>query len=130
MAQVKTQTRDATYDVARGLGMILVIYGHLLEPIFPARPDLGKDFVTSAFVQWQVIYAFHMVLFFLVSGAVNRNLPNKTWPDALRGSLRLLALVWILHFIGAVCLIAFGYAPDARKSLSVAAEAVLMPYVV
>lgn len=121
--------RDATYDIARGIGMTLVIYGHLLEALFPARPDLGKPFIDSAFLQWQVIYSFHMVLFFFISGAVNRSLPNKAWPDVLRGSLRLLALVWVVHLIGIFFVIAFGYAPDARKSFYDGAVAVLDPII-
>lgn len=124
---VQAQGRDATYDVARGIGMVLVIYGHLLEAIFPARPDLGKPFIESAFVQWQIIYSFHMMLFFLISGSVNRNLLNKSWPDVLRGSLRLLALAWVVHIIGAVLLIALNYAPDARRSFYDAASTIFGP---
>jgi fucose 4-O-acetylase-like acetyltransferase len=127
MADAQRPARDATWDIARGIGMVLVIYGHLLEPIFPARPDLGKAFIGSAFVQWQVIYSFHMMLFFLVSGAVNRNLPKKAWPDVLRGSLRLLALAWVVHILGALFAIAFGYAPDARRSVWDAAVAIFDP---
>lgn len=111
MAVAQTPARDATWDIARGIGMALVIYGHFLEPIYPARPDLGKPFFDAAFQQWQVIYSFHMMLFFLVSGAVNRNLTKKAWPDVLRGSLRLLALAWVVHILGAIVALSFGYAP-------------------
>jgi fucose 4-O-acetylase-like acetyltransferase len=111
MAEVKAASRDATWDVARGIGMVLVIYGHFLEPIYPARPDIGRAFVESAFLQWRVIYTFHMMLFFLISGAVNRNLTKKSWPEILRGSLRLLALAWIVHILGAVVALSLGYAP-------------------
>src|SRR3974390_1527574 len=41
-----------------------------------------------------------MMVFFLISGAVNRNLPKKAWPEVLRASLRLLALAWVVHIIG------------------------------
>ena len=36
MAQAAPK-RDATWDIARGIGMMLVIYGHLLEPMYPAH---------------------------------------------------------------------------------------------
>jgi fucose 4-O-acetylase-like acetyltransferase len=98
MPQVQLPKRDATWDIARGIGMMLVIYGHLLEPIYPAHN--GRPMVEAAADQWQVIYSFHMMLFFLMSGAVNRSLPNKAWPDVLRGSLRLLALAWVVHVLG------------------------------
>ena len=96
---------------------MLVIYGHLLEPIYPANKALGQPLMESAAVQWQTIYTFHMMLFFLVSGAVNLKLPKKAWPDALRGSLRLLALAWVVQIIGAVFAMSFGYAPEATRSV-------------
>ncbi len=116
MTQVPAK-RDATWDIARGIGMMLVIYGHLLEPMYPAHN--GRPLVELAAGQWQVVYSFHMMLFFLVSGAVNRSLPNKAWPDVLRASLRLLALAWTVHVLGW----AFGLivSPDARSSLGGAA---------
>ncbi len=98
MPQVPAPKRDATWDIARGIGMILVIYGHLLEPMYPAHN--GRPLIEAAADQWQAIYSFHMMLFFLVSGAVNRSLPKKAWPDVLRASLRLLALAWVVHVIG------------------------------
>jgi fucose 4-O-acetylase-like acetyltransferase len=128
MAEAQKPARDATWDIARGIGMMLVIYGHLLEPIFPANPAIGKSLTESAAVQWQVIYSFHMMLFFLVSGAVNRNLTKKTWPDVLRGSLRLLALTWVVHIIGVLFSMAAGYAPpEATGSVWGAAVAIFDP---
>ncbi len=117
MAEGQKPARDATWDIARGIGMMLVIYGHLLEPIYPANPVLGRPIMHDAAVQWQTIYSFHMMLFFLVSGAVNLRLPNKAWPDALRGSLRLLALAWVVQILGAIFGMAFGYAPEATRSV-------------
>lgn len=128
MAEAQTPARDATWDIARGIGMVLVIYGHFLEPIYPARPDLGKTFVEAAFQQWQAIYSFHMMLFFLVSGAVNRNLTKKAWPEVLRGSLRLLALAWVVHIIGAIVALSFGYAPpEATASFWGVSTAIFEP---
>jgi fucose 4-O-acetylase-like acetyltransferase len=116
MAEAPNSARDATWDIARGIGMMLLIYGHLLEPIYPANPTFGRPLMESAAVQWQAIYSFHIMLFFLVSGAVNRKLLKKAWPDALRGSLRLLVLAWMVQVIGAIFAMAFGYAPEARRS--------------
>jgi fucose 4-O-acetylase-like acetyltransferase len=98
MPQARAPKRDATWDIARGIGMMLVIYGHLLEPMYPAHN--GRPLMEAAADQWQVIYSFHMMLFFLVSGAVNKSLPKKAWPDVLRASLRLLALAWVVHVLG------------------------------
>lgn len=127
VTESKAPPRDATWDIARGIGMALVIYGHFLEPLYPARPDLGRTFIDAAFTQWQVIYSFHMMLFFLVSGAVNRSLPKKVWPEVVRGSLRLLALAWVVHLLGMCVIFAFGMAPDAATSVWSAAVAIFNP---
>ena len=54
--------RQQWVDVSRGLGIILVVYGHILFAHF------GSD--QPAWVKAQVafIYAFHMPLFFMLSG--------------------------------------------------------------
>jgi fucose 4-O-acetylase-like acetyltransferase len=113
MPQAQAPKRDATWDIARGIGMVLVIYGHLLEPIYQ-NLDWKVRFESAA-VQWQVIYSFHMMLFFLISGAVNRNLPKKAWPEVLRGSLRLLALAWVVHILGTFVVLAED--PEIRSSV-------------
>ncbi len=128
MTQPQKPARDATWDIARGIGMMLVIYGHLLEPLYPANAAMGRGIMELAAVQWQVMYSFHMMLFYLVSGAVNRNLPKKAWPDVLRGSLRLLALAWVVHILGAFFAMAAGYAPEeATHSVWGAAVYVIEP---
>lgn len=123
MPQGQAPKRDATWDIARGIGMMLVIYGHFLEPLYPAHN--GRPLVEAAADQWQIIYSFHMMLFFLVSGAVNRSLPNKAWPDVLRGSLRLLALAWVVHIIGSFVNIAMQ--PELQSSFGAAAWSIVDP---
>jgi fucose 4-O-acetylase-like acetyltransferase len=103
--------------------MALVIYGHLLEPIYPAHN--GRPVLESAAIQWQVIYSFHMMLFFFISGAVNRSLAKKAWPNILRGSLRLLALAWVVHIAGA--LLAIALHPELRSSFGAAAWSIVDP---
>jgi fucose 4-O-acetylase-like acetyltransferase len=125
MPEALAPKRDATWDIARGIGMALVIYGHLLEPIYQ---DLNwKVRFESAADQWQVIYSFHMMVFFLISGAVNRNLPKKAWPEVLRGSLRLLALAWVVHILGTFVVLAIE--PEVRSSFWNVAYAFVDPIV-
>lgn len=50
MSEVKAKQRDISIDIAKGIGIILVVYGHLACPV--ARE----------------IFLFHMPLFFLLSG--------------------------------------------------------------
>lgn len=58
----QTVQRFATVDVAKGLGITLVVIGHTIRGLDPATlPD-----VVLTIDSW--IYAFHMPLFFLLSG--------------------------------------------------------------
>lgn len=65
-------TRDAAVDTAKALGMFLVFLGHMLE-------SYARNWEV-----FQVIYAFHMPLFFLLSGYVSKALPQG---DGMRGFL-------------------------------------------
>jgi len=98
----KSAFRDPTLDVARGIGILLVLYGHALEILIKERPD--QVLTQSAFDQWQVIYAFHMPLFFLVSGAVNLNIKEKSLRQVAENSLGLIFLAFIVHIAGSVVL--------------------------
>ena len=50
-------------DIARGIGIILVVYGHALRGHFPLphRPSWASS-------QDAIIYSFHMPLFFVLAG--------------------------------------------------------------
>ncbi|MBY6242669.1 acyltransferase [Methylosinus sp. Sm6] len=90
--------RNDSLDVARGLAMILVIYGHVLQIFFHARAD--GEFSQMAFLQWQAIYSFHMPLFFLISGAILDQFSGKSWKDVATRSAYLIALAYIVDVIG------------------------------
>jgi fucose 4-O-acetylase-like acetyltransferase len=52
-------------DYAKGIGILLVIYGHVSDGLFRA----GLPFSRDAFqIPYDVIYTFHMPLFFFLSG--------------------------------------------------------------
>lgn len=85
-AQVERSARQQWVDVARGVGIILVVWGHV------ARANL--DFATTpwAATQDRWIYAFHMPLFFLLAGLF-------LWPAIGRGRAafvrgRWWAIIW------------------------------------
>lgn len=54
-------------DVARGIGIILVVIGHALGGIIDSALWIGQIELRQAFF---VIYTFHMPLFFMLSGAL------------------------------------------------------------
>ena len=116
--------RDEGLDAARGVGIILVIVAHALEAQFLDRPD--GVFLEPSFRVWQAIYAFHMPLFFLVSGAANRDIVEKSYGEVLRGSLRLLVLVWFCHAAVATIGIGSGW---MRLPAGAGYDSLLMPFV-
>lgn len=96
--------RDPIIDVARGLGVLLVLYAHSLEPLF-IRDD--SEFVNSAFQQWRVLYSFHMPLFFFLSGAaraVARSAADAQagWYRPLRDAIAAILFVELCQLGGGV----------------------------
>lgn len=94
----KSQGRDGGIDIARGLGMILVIYGHILQVLFHKRMDGG--FSQIAFAQWQAIYSFHMPLFFMISGMIADQFTGKSWKQVVSRSVYFILLAYIVDVIG------------------------------
>lgn len=112
-AAVTSPLRVGLLDVARGLAMIIVLYGHGLEVLFFERPD---DLVLHhAFIQFKALSTFAMPLFFLISGAGAVRLACKAFSQVLRGSLFMLVLAYCVHGLGLIALAAqqaAGYGPD------------------
>jgi acyltransferase len=82
----KPRERNDWLDVARGYGMFLVFYGHLIERFAALQ-------LPTASVQFKFIYSFHMPLFFLIAGILARPLPGIV-PTFQRGMLtRILPAV-------------------------------------
>tara|TARA_R110002049_G_scaffold285380_2_gene466220 strand:+ start:249 stop:1391 length:1143 start_codon:yes stop_codon:yes gene_type:complete len=61
MIKANLKTRIEWVDTAKALGMFLVFYGHFVKNLYSDSNDI-------AFLQHKYIYAFHMPLFFLISG--------------------------------------------------------------
>lgn len=95
--------RNSLLDVCRGIGMMLVIYAHAIEITFSEKADISG----AGFSQWQLIYTFHMPLFFFVSGILHR---KKKLNDVLEAALTLILIAVLTHVLG--CL--------AKRSFSLA----------
>ena len=87
------QHRWHEIDICRGIGILLVLYGHAIEMAL----DKYVAATGEPFRQWQLIYSFHMPLFFMLSGAVHR---HKGVAHALRSAAFLIALALATHVIG------------------------------
>ena len=79
--------RDTSLDAARGLGILLVICGHLLEPAFIGQEDVTRGL---AFTIWRTIYAFHMPYFFLVTGMADKLVEGRRSSDVTATALQLV----------------------------------------
>lgn len=76
VGRVGATAREAGFDIARGLAMILVVLGHALIGAMNAGFD---DRVLRALLL--VIYSSHMALFFTVSGLLSGGMARRGWPD-------------------------------------------------
>lgn len=102
--------RDRAIDVAKGLGMLLVIFGHTNYQ----EPGLT------------IIYSFHMPLFFAISGMLFGGDRYPTFGAFLRRKVKTLIVPFLLYaavtlvFTGAVELLEHGfsegYLPDMLKT--------------
>ena len=96
---IETSRRIAANDYGRGIGIFLVVLGHVLiglddhailaESSYP----IGLAFSRGA-VAW--IYAFHMPLFFFLSGLLAERLVRKPFGDVLSSRLRGIAWPYVL----------------------------------
>jgi fucose 4-O-acetylase-like acetyltransferase len=57
--------RNHLFDNAKALLMLLVVFGHLIEPVIDNNPLIKSIYLT--------IYAFHMPAFVLISGMFSKN---------------------------------------------------------
>lgn len=65
MATDTTTQRLVWLDMTRFVGMFLIYYGHIVESVHQA--DIG-----AAHAQYKLVYSFHVVLFFVISGYLSR----------------------------------------------------------
>jgi fucose 4-O-acetylase-like acetyltransferase len=60
-----SDSRRSWIDIAKGIGILLVVYGHVAEGVFKAGIPFDRTFFRAVDV---AIYSFHMPLFFFLSG--------------------------------------------------------------
>lgn len=87
--------RIAHLDIARAIGILLVILGHALV-LFVTRP---LAFSEGAYDAISIIYAVHMPLFFFLSGLTHR---PKPWKTVITASLGLIFLAQLSQILGVV----------------------------
>lgn len=88
-------------DYAKGIGIILVVYAHLLSSGYRAGLPVDTHFF---FLSDSIVYSFHMPLFFFLAGLfVAHSYASRGMRQFLISKIRLIAypyLVWSLLQIG------------------------------
>ncbi|MDB5120411.1 MAG: hypothetical protein JWN56_1629 [Sphingobacteriales bacterium] len=84
-------------DYAKGLGIILVVFGHSIAGINDAKLPINQTFYNTAF---GLIYSFHMPLFFALSGMFFERSLSKSSPGSfMKNKLQTILypfIVWSL----------------------------------
>ncbi len=84
--------RTRWLDVCKGLGIVAVYYGHVVG-------RFGGYGVTAAVTQWTAIYAFHMPLFFLLSGYLHKTTNRSAVGLLKRRARRLVYPIWFFNLM-------------------------------
>lgn len=98
----KFGSRIPWVDVAKGLGIVLVFYGHLVQ--FFRGPD-----TPAGVVQMRWIYSFHMPFFFLLVGYVYKDRGLSFEQFLKRQLFTRLVPVWAFSFLNMLVWIAVEY---------------------
>jgi fucose 4-O-acetylase-like acetyltransferase len=88
MTNPSVQQRIAWIDAARGIGILLVVFGHVMRSLIAqgVAPDDRLHHIADT-----VIYDFHMPLFFMLSGLFARRAVTGTRMAFLRGRVQAIA---------------------------------------
>ncbi len=85
--------RENWVDIAKGIGIVLVVYGHVARGLFNAEIPLNYDFYKSID---KLIYAFHMPLFFFISGYLySSSILKKSTLYVLKDKIRSILYLYI-----------------------------------
>ena len=86
--QIGNKQRVEWIDLAKGIGIICVVFGHTVIPYIPAY----------------IIYPFHVPLFFMLSGFCFRKKENESFGDFVLKKIKSLlvpyaffSLIWIIY---------------------------------
>jgi fucose 4-O-acetylase-like acetyltransferase len=111
-------TRNIWIDVARGVGIILVVYGHVLRGLDSRGLIVGE----WAQVHDDVIYSFHMPLFFFLSGLLVARGLDRNRSQFLIGKIPTLIFPYLLWSVIQTVL-AHSFSPGTQTDVGLPALA-------
>lgn len=86
--------RNTVFDYAKGIGILLVVYGHVARGVFNAGLPLDPGFYRLVDA---IIYSFHMPLFFFLAGLFFlQTLEKRGYPGMLRNKLGTVFYPYLL----------------------------------
>lgn len=117
-------------DYAKGIGIILVVYGHVLRGINDANLGLGRGLFQFSDT---LLYSFHMPLFFLLSGLfAERWVQRYSFVKGIREKVRSLLvpyLIWSAVQGGfSIVLSSYTNQEDAATIGSIAIDILISPF--
>jgi fucose 4-O-acetylase-like acetyltransferase len=100
IAASTNKTRVVWIDYAKGIGIILVVYGHVVIGLNNAKLLQQGDFFTRYFLDLSLnfTYTFHMALFFFLSGLLASSQKMTSWHD-LSAFLRKKAVAILYPYL-------------------------------
>lgn len=92
------RAHEAWPDIAKGIGILLVVYGHVARGIEKAGLPIDPVFFKTVDA---LIYAFHMPLFFFVSGYLFwGSVQARGYRTVLPGRMALLIWLYVIWSVG------------------------------
>ena len=90
--------RNSIFDYAKGVGIILVVYGHVVRGLLNAGLPMDKEL--HGLVD-SIIYSFHMPLFFFLSGAfLLGSLAKRRWKGLVLNKVDTIFYPYIIWSLG------------------------------
>lgn len=92
-----------TIDILKGITIILVVIGHAVQGVASSQHLTLNTEYSSIFILKQIIYGFHMPLFFIIAGLFINSWVKRSFKEAiLQKILRLLIPYFFWSFITAL----------------------------
>lgn len=91
--------RIKLFDIAKGIAILLVVFGHALQGIRDSEGITATSSYSSIYYVCNVIYTFHMPLFFFVSGLFVASWCKRKFSLALKQKVQSLVIpyfIWTL----------------------------------
>jgi fucose 4-O-acetylase-like acetyltransferase len=96
VAPTQIQRRVEWIDFIKGVAIMLVVYGHVVQGAVAAGTMPASKFYQASDI---FIYSFHMPVFFIVSGLLSQKLWNVQMGNYLEDKLRTIAWPYAVWFV-------------------------------